>query len=173
MKISRSTALWAVTGAVGISVLGGATLATAETVTPSPTPSVTAEAAYESALGTIGVTSASQLVTEFPSERTLGIWPTADGGRLAWKVVVSARAPVGLWEVIVDANTGEAIEPPLNRMCTVDGPGKVFTPNPVVSSGINNLTDQKPDFADFNYPISGIGRFFYVGARLSLEDLFN
>jgi hypothetical protein len=104
-------------------------------------PSVTAEAAYESALGTIGVTSASQLVTEFPSERTLGIWPTADGGRLAWKVVVSARAPVGLWEVIVDANTGEAIEPPLNRMCTVDGPGKVFTPNPVVSSGINNLTD--------------------------------
>lgn len=104
-------------------------------------PSVTQEAAQEAALATIGVTSASQLVTEFPSERTLGIWPTADGGRLAWKVVVSARAPVGLWEVIVDANTGEAIEAPLNRMCTVDGVGKVFTPNPVVSSGVNNLTD--------------------------------
>jgi outer membrane receptor protein involved in Fe transport len=42
-----------------------------------------------------------------------------------------------------------------------------------IYAGINNLTDQKPDFADFNYPISGIGRFFYVGARLSLEDLFN
>ena len=39
--------------------------------------------------------------------------------------------------------------------------------------GVNNLTDQKPDFDDFNYPLSGIGRFFYVGAKLTLEDLFN
>ncbi|MBK6312922.1 MAG: hypothetical protein IPF53_01005 [Blastocatellia bacterium] len=107
----------------------------------STQPAITQEAAYETALAAINVTSASQLVTEFPSERTLGIWPTADGGRLAWKIVVSARAPVGLWEVIVDAATGEAIEPPLNRMCTVDGAGKVFMPNPIVSSGVNNLTD--------------------------------
>ena len=107
----------------------------------STQPAITQEAAYETALAAINVTSAAQLVTEFPSERTLGIWPTADGGRLAWKIVVSARAPVGLWEVIVDAATGEAIEPPLNRMCTVDGAGKVFMPNPIVSSGVNNLTD--------------------------------
>ena len=36
MKISRSTVLWAVTGAVGISVLGGPPLAMAETATPRP-----------------------------------------------------------------------------------------------------------------------------------------
>jgi iron complex outermembrane recepter protein len=38
--------------------------------------------------------------------------------------------------------------------------------------GVNNLTDQKPDFADFNYPVSGIGRFVYVGAKIKLDKLF-
>lgn len=41
-----------------------------------------------------------------------------------------------------------------------------------IFAGVNNLADQKPDFDDFNYPISGIGRFMYVGAKISLEDLF-
>lgn len=34
--------------------------------------------------------------------------------------------------------------------------------------GVNNLTNQKPDFADFNYPISGVGRYIYAGARITL-----
>ena len=35
--------------------------------------------------------------------------------------------------------------------------------------GINNFTDQKPDIAaNFGYPVSTIGRFFYVGARANL-----
>ena len=42
-----------------------------------------------------------------------------------------------------------------------------------IYAGVNNLTDQKPDFDDFAYPISGIGRYFYVGARMTLEDIFN
>ena len=42
-----------------------------------------------------------------------------------------------------------------------------------IYAGVNNLANQRPDFADFNYPISGIGRTYYVGVRLSLEDLFN
>ena len=42
-----------------------------------------------------------------------------------------------------------------------------------IYAGVNNLTDQKPDFANFNYPISGIGRYFFVGARIKLDDLFN
>ncbi len=39
--------------------------------------------------------------------------------------------------------------------------------------GVNNLTDQKPDFEDFNYPVSGIGRFIYAGARIKLDKLFD
>ena len=36
-------------------------------------------------------------------------------------------------------------------------------------AGVNNLFDQKPDFDDFNYPISGLGRFMFVGAKVKLD----
>ncbi len=39
--------------------------------------------------------------------------------------------------------------------------------------GINNFTDQQPDIAaGFAYPVSAIGRFFYVGAKIKLSKLF-
>ena len=36
-------------------------------------------------------------------------------------------------------------------------------------AGVNNLFDQKPAFDDFNYPISGLGRFMFVGAKVKLD----
>lgn len=41
-----------------------------------------------------------------------------------------------------------------------------------IYGGVNNVFDQKPDFDDFNYPISGLGRFMYVGAKVKLDKLF-
>ncbi|HWI87152.1 MAG TPA: TonB-dependent receptor [Sphingomonas sp.] len=39
--------------------------------------------------------------------------------------------------------------------------------------GINNFTDQQPDIAALaGYPVSAVGRFFYVGARIKLGRLF-
>ncbi len=35
--------------------------------------------------------------------------------------------------------------------------------------GVNNLGGQKPDFADFQYPISAIGRSFFVGVKAKLR----
>ena len=104
-------------------------------------PTVSADAAYQAALAAIGVTDNRQIVSEFPSQQTLGIFPTAGGGLLAFKVTVSTNNPTGHFETIIDANTGEILEAPFDRDCYVDGVGKVFTPNPVVSEGINNLTD--------------------------------
>jgi outer membrane receptor protein involved in Fe transport len=40
-----------------------------------------------------------------------------------------------------------------------------FNDRYTVYAGVNNLADQKPDFADFNYPISGVGRTFFFGAK--------
>jgi Zn-dependent metalloprotease len=40
---------------------------------------------------------------------TLGIYPTADGYRLTWKVARFSTNPFGLYMVTVDANTGEVI----------------------------------------------------------------
>lgn len=39
-------------------------------------------------------------------------------------------------------------------------------------AGVNNLWDQKPDFASTNFPVSAVGRFIYVGVTTRLEDLF-
>lgn len=39
-------------------------------------------------------------------------------------------------------------------------------------AGANNVFDQKPDFASLFYPVSGVGRFLYAGARVHLPRLF-
>lgn len=96
--------------------------------------------AVEAARTAIGSPRETILAGHDPAPE-LGIWPTADGGALAWRVFLSSRQPIGAWEVIVDARSGALLEPPLDRMATVDGIGRVFMPNPIVSSGNNTLTD--------------------------------
>lgn len=34
-----------------------------------------------------------------------------------------------------------------------------------VYGGVNNLFDQKPDFGELSYPVSGLGRYFYAGFK--------
>jgi outer membrane receptor protein involved in Fe transport len=40
-----------------------------------------------------------------------------------------------------------------------------------IYAGVNNFTDQQPEASSYNYPVSSLGRFFYVGANASLESL--
>jgi len=35
-------------------------------------------------------------------------------------------------------------------------------------AGVNNLFNQKPEFGQLSYPVSGLGRFLYVGVRVGL-----
>ena len=37
-----------------------------------------------------------------------------------------------------------------------------------VYGGVNNLTDQEPDLGETFYPVSAVGRFGFVGARMKL-----
>ena len=38
--------------------------------------------------------------------------------------------------------------------------------------GVNNFTDQQPDVAaGFGYPVSAVGRYLYVGAKIKLDKL--
>ncbi len=41
-----------------------------------------------------------------------------------------------------------------------------------IYAGCNNLFDQRPDFASDFYPISAVGRFFYMGAKVKLGNVF-
>lgn len=38
--------------------------------------------------------------------------------------------------------------------------------------GVNNLFNQKPEIGTSTYPVSSVGRFFFVGAKLRMKDLF-
>lgn len=38
--------------------------------------------------------------------------------------------------------------------------------------GVNNLFNQKPALGSLNTPVSAVGRFFFVGARVKLADVF-
>jgi iron complex outermembrane receptor protein len=41
-----------------------------------------------------------------------------------------------------------------------------------IYGGVNNLTDQQPDIAaGFGYPVSALGRYMYVGAKIKLDKL--
>jgi outer membrane receptor protein involved in Fe transport len=41
-----------------------------------------------------------------------------------------------------------------------------------IYGGVNNLFDQKPSVGAAGFPINAVGRYFYVGARVGLADLF-
>ena len=39
-------------------------------------------------------------------------------------------------------------------------------------TGVQNLTNEQPDFASVNYPVSGIGRYFFTGVKINTGKLF-
>lgn len=113
-------------------------------------PSVAADAAISTAASKLNVTVNDLVATHVPAPE-LGIWPTANGGTLAWKTVVDVRG-IGVWEVIVDAESGEAIEPPLSRDCHATGTGKVFQPHPVTTLANDSLRDNTVNLATIIEP---------------------
>ena len=107
----------------------------------STVPSVSAEQAFDAAVKAVGAPRAMLITTHVPAPE-LGIWPTADGGRLAWRTLVDV-SKAGVFEVIVDAVTGEAMEPPISRDCNATGTGKVYRPSPTVSLANDALRDNQ------------------------------
>ncbi|WP_300083333.1 hypothetical protein, partial [Propioniciclava sp.] len=58
MRINRSTAAWAVASALGLTVLGGTAIATAETATPSPQATSSASPSTESSSPSVSPSAA-------------------------------------------------------------------------------------------------------------------
>jgi hypothetical protein len=67
-------------------------------------------------------------------------YPTRSGLRLAYKVLILTREPAHDWRIIIDANTGEVLEK-IDLIFEVDGQGRVFDPNPVVTANDNTYRD--------------------------------
>ena len=80
-----------------------------------------------------------------PSKPEKLYFPTDEGLRLAYRVVVPTKQPVHDWEVIIDARTEAVLSKEDIVFRMPDGQGMVFDPNPVVTANDNTLRD--PDAA--------------------------
>ena len=58
---------------------------------------------------------------------------------LAWDVRVATRRPLGRWRVLVDAVSGRTLDV-LDELAYATGRGRVFAPNPIVTSGDPTLS---------------------------------
>lgn len=139
---------------------------------PSVIPVVGASAARQAAFDHLGVSG-----DLFTDETTLIVYPTQDEALLAWSIRVVPGSPIGDWEAIIDATTGEFIrvkdhtvyhrgddkgdnkkdgeDPPAmiptaeshRTNSRVDGTGWIFDPDPLTRAG---ATYGDPGYVDNN-----------------------
>jgi len=72
---------------------------------------------------------------------SLVLYAGGQPARLCWRVLIPAWEPLGDWEVLIDAVSGEAVLG-RNLLEFVNGSGTVFDPNPVTTSGNSTLVDK-------------------------------
>jgi hypothetical protein len=77
-------------------------------------------------------------------------YPTRSGLRLAYKVLILTREPAHDWRIIIDTHTGEVLEK-RDLIFEVDGQGRVFDPNPVVTANDNTYRDPTATVATCNF----------------------
>jgi hypothetical protein len=110
-------------------------------------PSVTDAAARSAALARLAVTGP----LAFESNR-LVVVPSGKQARLAWQVqMVPAVSPIGDWEVLVDARSGEVFRVE-DRSLHVDGTGYVFDPDPLSAAHTSYGAAGFSDGADATTP---------------------
>lgn len=140
---------------------------------PSVLPVIDATSARQAAFHHLGVSG-----DLFTDETTLVVYPTENEARLAWSVRVAPESPIGDWEAIIDATTGEFIrvkdhtvyhddddekrkerEPALiptveshRTNMRVDGTAFVFHPDPLTRAGVTYGTPGYVDGGGVNTP---------------------
>lgn len=94
------------------------------------TPVLTPDAARAAALRYLQARGAMQY-----DKTDLVIYQGKTGTRLAWKVVVEPASPLGTWETLVDARSGEIFRVE-DKSCygSANGTGTVFNPDPLSSA---------------------------------------
>jgi Zn-dependent metalloprotease len=103
----------------------------------APAKQLSAEEAKSRALELVEATGKS---SKDVLENELLYFPYNDVPTLAWKVIVKTTSPQAEWKMYLDAHSG-AILDKVNMLKTVDGKGKVFDPNPVVTLNNTHLKD--------------------------------
>ncbi len=68
-------------------------------------------------------------------------FPTAEGLKPAYRVVILTREPMHDWQLMIDSRSGEVLDREDLIVRMPDGEGLVFDPNPVVTANDNTLRD--------------------------------
>lgn len=104
------------------------------------------------------------------------IYSTGKFSRQAWQVELPAEKPLGDWVVVVDAIDGTVYESH-NLLKHVDGVGRVFDPNPIVTTGTTTLEDQNdrasavPAEAYFDVALPGLdGSGYLRGSYVTIQN---
>ena len=105
--------------------------------------------------------------------------PAAGAYVLAWDVTVRTRRPLGRWRVLVDAVSGRLVDV-RDELAYATGRGRVFDPNPIVTSGDPTLSSATPartlDRARISVDLEHLdppradGRYRLDGAWVHMED---
>lgn len=94
------------------------------------TPRIKSDAARTTALAHLGAQGAMTY-----DKTDLVVYQGKSGSRLAYRVTVEPRQPLGTWESLVDARTGEIFRvEDLSCYGSVNGTGTVFNPDPLSSA---------------------------------------
>jgi hypothetical protein len=123
-----------------------------QAVTPSADTSLSTDDAFQSVLANLG-NPEQRLQPESPKQV---YFPTRDGLKLAYFMVIPTQNPLHDWQIVVDAYTGQILSQEDLIKYMPDGQGLVFDPNPVVTSGNNTLRD--PDATVAACGFSGTAR---------------
>lgn len=156
---------------------------------PRSAPSMTADAARAIAHDHLDVSG--RLLDD---ETRLTIYPTEDGGRLAWRVFVTPDAPFGNWESFVDAETGDLLrvarrtvfhhglhedtpKTPARSIVEVsaqrvDATGMIFDPDPLTRSGADYGDPGYTDGGDANTPEMEAARSEYTFDVTFEDDVY-
>src|SRR5688572_16852633 len=61
----------------------------------------------------------------------------------SWKIIVKTESPRAEWKIYLDAVTGKVLFK-INQLKSIDGMGRIFDPNPVVTLNDTRLEDNSP-----------------------------
>jgi zinc metalloprotease ZmpB len=123
------------------------------------------------------LTAADKLLAE---AEAAGDAPVEGQYYLVWSFVATTRAPAGSWRILVDAMTGRLIQA-IDLAQYLTGSGRVFDPNPVVTTGNATLAPSTPSATldamtnavvmDHLNPPDGSGNLHLDGSFVQMEEI--
>ena len=98
-------------------------------------------------------------------------YPSPEGLKLSYKILVPTRNPLHDWRVFIDAFTGEILDKEDIIVYFPDGEGHIFDPNPVVTANNNTFRDPNATIPPCAFTGTAIGTIDAECIDATLKDI--